>query len=205
MGIIRSAFSFMLGTVCGVYIAQNYKVPDIKKMLDDLYKISQAWIHDQDCKYTATTTVLLNHFEIRRSIVMQTLVARTSWEPKMITPEDYIVGIIGAGPNASDISRLIFPVANVHLASRVRNVAFAKLENHDNARQHATNLAENSIVKQSRLLPSLIIELQSKWVAKVLSGKVVLPTKEEMAASVEKLYRYVDETGWPKRFTHKLQ
>ncbi|KAK6918566.1 Short transmembrane mitochondrial protein 1 [Dillenia turbinata] len=32
MAIIRSAFSFMLGTVCGVYIAQNYKVPDIKKL-----------------------------------------------------------------------------------------------------------------------------------------------------------------------------
>ncbi|KAK9665672.1 hypothetical protein RND81_14G127900 [Saponaria officinalis] len=32
MGIIRSCCSFMVGTVCGVYIAQNYKVPDVQKL-----------------------------------------------------------------------------------------------------------------------------------------------------------------------------
>lgn len=32
MGIIRSSFSFIMGTVCGVYIAQNYDVPNIKKL-----------------------------------------------------------------------------------------------------------------------------------------------------------------------------
>ncbi|EEF51552.1 uncharacterized protein LOC8266071 [Ricinus communis] len=32
MGIIRSCFSFISGTVCGVYIAQNYDVPNIKKL-----------------------------------------------------------------------------------------------------------------------------------------------------------------------------
>ncbi|XP_068651393.1 uncharacterized protein [Aristolochia californica] len=32
MGIIRSSFSFLLGTVCGVYVAQNYNVPNIKKL-----------------------------------------------------------------------------------------------------------------------------------------------------------------------------
>ncbi|KAL7583861.1 uncharacterized protein LOC111901626 [Lactuca sativa] len=34
MGIIRSSFPFMLGTVCGVYIAQNYNVPNINKLAD---------------------------------------------------------------------------------------------------------------------------------------------------------------------------
>ncbi|KAI9074250.1 hypothetical protein K1719_043815 [Acacia pycnantha] len=34
MGIIRSCFSFILGTVCGVYAAQNYKVPNIRKLAD---------------------------------------------------------------------------------------------------------------------------------------------------------------------------
>ncbi|KAK6920298.1 Flavin monooxygenase-like [Dillenia turbinata] len=48
-------------------------------------------------------------------------------------------------------------------------------------------------------------ELQSKWIAKILSGKVVLPTKEEMTASVEELYLHMEETGWPKRHTHKIQ
>ncbi|KAL4197663.1 hypothetical protein AMTRI_Chr04g252240 [Amborella trichopoda] len=33
MGIIRSSFSFLMGTVCGVYIAQNYNVPNIKKLM----------------------------------------------------------------------------------------------------------------------------------------------------------------------------
>ncbi|CAK9159366.1 unnamed protein product [Ilex paraguariensis] len=32
MGIIRSSFTFMLGTICGVYIAQNYNVPNIRKL-----------------------------------------------------------------------------------------------------------------------------------------------------------------------------
>ncbi|KAK9277724.1 hypothetical protein L1049_007271 [Liquidambar formosana] len=32
MGIIRSSFSFMMGTVFGVYVAQNYNVPNIKKL-----------------------------------------------------------------------------------------------------------------------------------------------------------------------------
>ncbi|KAJ9164056.1 hypothetical protein P3X46_023673 [Hevea brasiliensis] len=32
MGIIRSCFSLIVGTVCGVYIAQNYDVPNIKKL-----------------------------------------------------------------------------------------------------------------------------------------------------------------------------
>ncbi|KAL6322575.1 hypothetical protein AAG906_009886 [Vitis piasezkii] len=32
MGIIRSSFMFMVGTVCGVYIAQNYNVPNVRKL-----------------------------------------------------------------------------------------------------------------------------------------------------------------------------
>lgn len=39
MGIIRSSFAFMLGTVCGIYIAQNYNVPK-------LTKIAEAWLSD---------------------------------------------------------------------------------------------------------------------------------------------------------------
>ncbi|XP_012090442.1 uncharacterized protein LOC105648609 [Jatropha curcas] len=32
MGIIKSCFSFIAGTVCGVYIAQNYDVPNVRKL-----------------------------------------------------------------------------------------------------------------------------------------------------------------------------
>ncbi|CAJ1951437.1 unnamed protein product [Sphenostylis stenocarpa] len=34
MGIIRSCFSFIAGTVFGVYLAQSYQVPDVKKEAD---------------------------------------------------------------------------------------------------------------------------------------------------------------------------
>ncbi|KAM6557845.1 hypothetical protein CsatB_004864 [Cannabis sativa] len=34
MGIIKSAFTFMSATVFGIYIAQNYNVPNIKKLSD---------------------------------------------------------------------------------------------------------------------------------------------------------------------------
>ncbi|KAH8938959.1 hypothetical protein BDL97_15G011100 [Sphagnum fallax] len=33
MGFIRSSFSFMAGTLLGVYIAQNYAVPNVKTLV----------------------------------------------------------------------------------------------------------------------------------------------------------------------------
>ncbi|XP_048138491.1 uncharacterized protein LOC115741584 [Rhodamnia argentea] len=35
MGLIRSSFSFVAGTVCGIYIAQNYDVPNIRALAND--------------------------------------------------------------------------------------------------------------------------------------------------------------------------
>ncbi|XP_076933754.1 uncharacterized protein LOC143604368 [Bidens hawaiensis] len=32
MGIIKSSFSFMLGTAFGIYVAQNYDVPNVNKL-----------------------------------------------------------------------------------------------------------------------------------------------------------------------------
>ncbi|PWA63569.1 hypothetical protein CTI12_AA349570 [Artemisia annua] len=40
MGIIKNSFTFMIGTVCGVYIAQNYNIPNIHKLAD--YSLSMA-------------------------------------------------------------------------------------------------------------------------------------------------------------------
>lgn len=34
MGLIRRAFPFFLGTALGVYIAQNYDVPNVRKLVD---------------------------------------------------------------------------------------------------------------------------------------------------------------------------
>ena len=57
----------------------------------------------------------------------------------------------------------------------------------------------------NQAVTSLVIELQSRWVAGVLSGKVALPSEEEMASSVEELYQHMEEIGWPKHHTHQLQ
>ncbi|XP_042432046.1 uncharacterized protein LOC122018713 [Zingiber officinale] len=34
MGIIRGSFCFLVGTGCGMYIAQNYNVPNIKRLIN---------------------------------------------------------------------------------------------------------------------------------------------------------------------------
>ncbi|KMT07444.1 hypothetical protein BVRB_6g150640 [Beta vulgaris subsp. vulgaris] len=34
VGIIRASFSFMVGTVFGVYVTQNYDVPNMRKLAD---------------------------------------------------------------------------------------------------------------------------------------------------------------------------
>ncbi|QHO32094.1 flavin-containing monooxygenase FMO GS-OX-like 3 isoform X2 [Arachis hypogaea] len=49
-----------------------------------------------------------------------------------------------------------------------------------------------------------IAELQAKWVARILSGKIVLPTEEEMMKSIQQHYQFMQENGLPKRFTHFL-
>ncbi|KAG4173741.1 hypothetical protein ERO13_A11G079100v2 [Gossypium hirsutum] len=55
-----------------------------------------------------------------------------------------------------------------------------------------------------KAVPYIVMELQGKWVAKVLSGKVKLPTQAEMADSVEVLYRLMEKSGRPKHLTHTL-
>ncbi|XP_027070950.2 flavin-containing monooxygenase FMO GS-OX5-like isoform X1 [Coffea arabica] len=47
-----------------------------------------------------------------------------------------------------------------------------------------------------------VAELQAKWVARALSGKVTLPSREKMVADVEEHYRLMEETGVPKHHTH---
>ncbi|CAI9263992.1 unnamed protein product [Lactuca saligna] len=47
-------------------------------------------------------------------------------------------------------------------------------------------------------------ELQSKWIAQALSGKVLLPSEKEMLHDVEKVYRQMEERGIPKSYTHSL-
>ena len=49
-----------------------------------------------------------------------------------------------------------------------------------------------------------MFELQSKWIAGVLSGRIALPSSDEMMANVEVFYRTLDKSGIPKRYTHQL-
>ncbi|KAI3515403.1 hypothetical protein L1887_14298 [Cichorium endivia] len=49
-----------------------------------------------------------------------------------------------------------------------------------------------------------MFELQSKWVALVFSGKILLPSEDEMLADVHKQYREMEENGIPKLHTHSL-
>ncbi|KAI8545374.1 hypothetical protein RHMOL_Rhmol07G0034900 [Rhododendron molle] len=101
-----------------------------------------------------------------------------------------IVVIIGSGPSAIDISREIASVAKqVHLSSRSPNV---KVSNFDNTWQHS----EIGIFAR--------IELQSKWIARVLSGKAILPSEKEMLVDVEEHYRDMADRGVPKHHTHKV-
>ncbi|KAL3536992.1 hypothetical protein ACH5RR_000358 [Cinchona calisaya] len=50
----------------------------------------------------------------------------------------------------------------------------------------------------------IMIDLQAKWVASALSGKVILPSEEEMLADVEQYYQFMEENGVPKHHTHTL-
>ncbi|CAL9133004.1 unnamed protein product [Musa acuminata var. zebrina] len=55
-----------------------------------------------------------------------------------------------------------------------------------------------------KVVPFTMFELQSKWVAGVLSGRIALPTKEEMLEDVKSWDLEVEAVGWPKRYTHNL-
>lgn len=47
-------------------------------------------------------------------------------------------------------------------------------------------------------------ELQSKWIARALSGKVTLPSEKDMLNEVELVYQQMEEKGIPKSLTHSL-
>ncbi|GLU00433.1 hypothetical protein SLE2022_178050 [Rubroshorea leprosula] len=53
-------------------------------------------------------------------------------------------------------------------------------------------------------VPALQGELQAKWVARVLSGKLKLPTEEEMTSCVQEFYKHMEQAGLPKHRTHWL-
>ena len=49
-----------------------------------------------------------------------------------------------------------------------------------------------------------MFELQSKWIACVLSNQFALPTQEKMMEDVEAFYSSLEASGVPKRYTHNM-
>lgn len=49
-----------------------------------------------------------------------------------------------------------------------------------------------------------MFELQSKWVAAVLVGRVKLPSQEEMMEDTKMFYAKLEASCIPKRFTHLM-
>ncbi|KAL8166538.1 hypothetical protein V2J09_008037 [Rumex salicifolius] len=53
-----------------------------------------------------------------------------------------------------------------------------------------------------KVIPFPQCELQSKWIAGALSGRIQLPSEQEMMEDVESFYAKMDEAGIAKRYTH---
>ncbi|KAL6847689.1 hypothetical protein ACP4OV_022477 [Aristida adscensionis] len=55
-----------------------------------------------------------------------------------------------------------------------------------------------------KVIPFPMFQLQSSWVAGVLSGRIQLPPKDEMMQDVRAWYSEMEAAGWPKGHTHCL-
>jgi len=55
-----------------------------------------------------------------------------------------------------------------------------------------------------KVIPFPLFELQSKWVARVLSGRINLPSEDRMMEDVKAFYLKLEAHGWPKRYTHNF-
>ncbi|CAL4923757.1 unnamed protein product [Urochloa decumbens] len=68
--------------------------------------------------------------------------------------------------------------------------------------KYAPNLSFVGLPMKTIIFQS--VELESKWVAAVLSGRATLPSEEDMMAAVREHYRHMEEAGRPKRHTHVI-
>ncbi|XP_010546436.1 PREDICTED: flavin-containing monooxygenase FMO GS-OX-like 4 [Tarenaya hassleriana] len=55
-----------------------------------------------------------------------------------------------------------------------------------------------------KVVPFPMFELQSKWIAGILSGRIPLPSEEEMMENVKTFYAKLEAEGIPKRYTHRM-
>ncbi|KAK7307795.1 hypothetical protein VNO77_41174 [Canavalia gladiata] len=55
-----------------------------------------------------------------------------------------------------------------------------------------------------KVLPFPMFELQSKWIAGILSNRIALPSKEVMTEDIKAFYSSLEASGTPKRYTHNM-
>ncbi|KAK2993843.1 hypothetical protein RJ640_012804 [Escallonia rubra] len=55
-----------------------------------------------------------------------------------------------------------------------------------------------------KVVPFPLLEFQSKWIAGILSGRISLPSQEEMMRDVNAFYSSLEASGVPKRYTHNM-
>jgi Flavin-binding monooxygenase-like len=56
-----------------------------------------------------------------------------------------------------------------------------------------------------KVVPFPQFQLQSRWIARCLSGKVEVPTPKEMLEDVERYYQWMEDEKLPVRYTHRAQ
>lgn len=62
----------------------------------------------------------------------------------------------------------------------------------------------NSLLPLCQVVPFPLFELQSKWIAGILSNRITLPSEEEMMEDVRAFYSLLESSGIPKRYTHNM-
>lgn len=55
-----------------------------------------------------------------------------------------------------------------------------------------------------QVIPFPLCELQSKWIAGLLSNRIKLPSEGEMIEDINAFYSTLEVSGTPKRYTHNL-
>ncbi|RLN20002.1 hypothetical protein C2845_PM02G20460 [Panicum miliaceum] len=130
---------------------------------------------------------------------------------------DQNVVVVGMGASGTDIALEVSHVAKeVHITSRyhyhfpfldlgglaVDDNRVGPLYNHVFPPKYAPNLSFIGLPIKTIIFQS--VELESKWVAAVLSGRATLPGEEDMMAAVREHYRQMEEAGRPKRHTHVI-
>ncbi|XP_050376654.1 flavin-containing monooxygenase FMO GS-OX-like 4 [Argentina anserina] len=55
-----------------------------------------------------------------------------------------------------------------------------------------------------KVAPFFMFELQSKWIAGILSNRIALPSQEDMMEDVKAFYSLLEASDTPKRYTHSI-